>query len=149
MPKLSQESLKLVRAAAEAEREVGSARLATALDMLIEWHDRQGDAEAPKTSTPAPSRAAIDVLAERQKQIAEDEFDVAESGWFLLAKAAYLLLGNALIRDGVGPGLTPRSHPAAHAEARREMVHALAMGLAAIEALDITIAATDAQPVTA
>jgi len=42
MPKLNRETIRLLRREAEATHAVGSERVATALDLLLEWHDRQG-----------------------------------------------------------------------------------------------------------
>lgn len=150
MPKLSPEALRLVRDAAEAERAVGSAKLATALEMLVEWHERQvatTTVTAKLSADVTAPRAAVDVLAERRRQVAEYGFDAAHDdkwrgGQLEKAAGCYAKHAAATERgrdaykaappldwpwDRVWWGPTTR---------RRDLVKAGALILAAIEKID-------------
>lgn len=152
MAKLSPDAVRLVRDAAEAERAVGSQKLATALELLVEWHDRQS--REPVAAPPAPaSRAAVDVLAERHRQVAVRGFDAAHDdaqGFRPLAEAAisYAMCGarRTYARAASPPMWWPWSADLWEPkDPRADLVRFVALGLAALEAFD-RLTETDTHP---
>ena len=41
MPRLTDKAIRLLKETAEAEREAGDPEVATALELLLQWHDEQ------------------------------------------------------------------------------------------------------------
>lgn len=102
-PRLSAESIKLLRATAEAEREIGELKVASALDTLLDWHEQRMPPAAGNDNLRDP------IAVERQLLVDAAQFlDAWKSG-----DPASWTAFDQTIRDRISAALVGRVSPPA------------------------------------